>query len=262
MASRAVTDTLTPLPLGAPATEPLSSELGSVFSLSTWNVWFDKHHRESRFRALLDVLRCHAPTIMAFQEVTLPFVRVVQESDWLTRGHWISAVDPNNLGTAMIGRAQPLQLRWLELPSAMGRRLLLADFEGALRIGVVHLESLAARELRQEQLRVAFAALKEVPHSILLGDFNFPDGAPECAALDPDFQDAWPLLQPATPGYTRDTLANPMGRLGRQEKQQRLDRILFRGLNVLSVQLLGDQPFAPGLFPSDHFGLLARFQKG
>lgn len=141
----------------------------------------------------------------------------------------------------------------------MGRRLLVADFAGGVRVGVVQLESLANPDRRREQLATAFAVVKEAPRSVLLGDFNFPDGAPETVALDPEFTDAWPSLFAGDPGYTRDTVVNRMARFGRQEKQQRLDRILFRGLRPQSLEMLGREPIGPDLYPSDHFGLLARF---
>jgi endonuclease/exonuclease/phosphatase family metal-dependent hydrolase len=221
-------------------------------------VWFDKHQRDERFRALLGILEKHDPEIMAFQEVTLPFIRVLQEAEWLKQGgHWVSAVDHNNLGTVLVGRVQPQTLGWLELPTSMGRRLLVADFPGGLRVGVAHLESLANEQLRVQQLETAFAYLKATPSSVLLGDFNFPDQAPEAASLDPDFLDAWPATHPESPGYTRDTIANSMARLGREDKQERLDRILLRGLQLSQVELLGNEPLREGLYPSDHYGLLA-----
>lgn len=246
---------LLPVPLGG---EP-SGELPPVFTISTWNIWFDKHHRDERFAALLNGLKGHEPDIMAFQEVTLPFVRAVQTTDWLKSGYWISSTDHNHLGTVLVSRVRPSHLSWTELPTKMGRRMLTADFPGGLRIGVVHLESLANSDLRQRQLAAAFQTLKSQQSSILLGDFNFGDGEPEERSLDPDFPDAWPTLHPGNPGYTRDTLTNSMARMGRETKQERLDRVLFRGLNLQSIEMLGTQPLRDNLFPSDHFGLIARF---
>lgn len=256
------TRALSPIPIRERCASSLGGQsqaiLPATFTISTWNVWFDKHHREERFRALLDILNSHRPEIMAFQEVTLPFVRVLQETEWLHHeGHWVSAIDHNNLGTVLVSRLQPQRLYWLDLPTSMGRRLLVADFAAGLRVAVAHLESLANDKLRQQQLETAFVHLKEAPSSILLGDFNFPDGAPEAASLDPDFLDAWTASQGESPGYTRDTIANPMARFGREEKQDRLDRILLRGLRPSAITLLGQQSLREGLFASDHFGLLA-----
>lgn len=240
--------------LGDPAPAPF-------FTVTTWNVWFDKHHRQERFEALLAQLQSHAPEIMAFQEVTLPFVRAVQEAEWLRQGYWISSTDPNHLGTVLVSRLQPLRLSWVQLPTSMGRRLLKADFPGDLTVAVAHLESLANPELRRQQLAVAFSELKPSARGILLGDFNFGDGQPESEALDSEFIDAWTSHHPKDPGFTRDTLANAMARFGRSEvKRQRLDRILARGLRFEAVDMLGTEPIRDGLYPSDHFGLLARLQ--
>ncbi len=250
---------LSPYPLGQ---SPSSSSLPGQFSVSTWNVWFDKHHREERFAGLLDALRPLAPEIMGFQEVTLPFVRALQEAEWLQQqGYWLSAVDPNNLGAVLVSRLQPLSVGWVTLPTAMGRRLLVADFPSGLKVGLVHLESLANEALRKQQLATAFATLRSGFGSVLMGDFNFGDGSPESASLDPEFLDTWTTAHPGEPGYTRDTLANPMGRFGREDKRERLDRILVRGLKIVAVEMLGTAPLREGLFASDHFGLLARFTK-
>lgn len=248
---------LAPVLLGDPA----DSALPPTFKISTWNVWFDKHHRDERFASMLGQLRGHAPEIMAFQEVTLPFVRAVQAAEWLRQGYWISSTDHNHLGTVLICRVQPLRLSWVEIPTSMGRRLLKADFPGDLSVAVAHLESLANPELRRQQLAVAFSQLRPSARSAFLGDFNFGDEQPETEALDPGFVDAWASQYPNDPGFTRDTQANTMARLGRSEiKRQRLDRILTRGLRLESVEMLGTEPISDGLYPSDHFGLLARLQ--
>jgi tyrosyl-DNA phosphodiesterase 2 len=247
---------LQPVPLGGPGRRSLPSP----FTVSTWNVWFDKHRRDERFAALLGIVRSHGPDLMAFQEVTPPFVRAVQELDWPE--HWISATDHGNLGTLLIGRIAPVALQWVALPSSMGRRLLVADFPEGLRVAVCHLESLGPNgPLRAEQLRTALQALQDRP-AVLLGDFNFGDHAPEAAALDRRFQDAWQAIHADAPGFSRDTTANAMARLGRETKQERLDRILVSPhLEVLEAELLGTAEIAPGLFPSDHFGLRATLQR-
>ena len=58
-------------------------------------------------------------------------------------------------------------------------------------------------------------------------------------------------------GYTRDPLRNLM--IQRQGvKRNRLDRVLckLRNYSVSKAQLMGTQEIAPGVFPSDHFGLM------
>ena len=91
---------LKPTILGTPPTQPLPRE----FSLSTWNVWFDKHLRAERNSALLDELSRHRPHVMLFQEVTLPFVRALQAAVWLRDGYWISGVEHNEIGVVKVAR--------------------------------------------------------------------------------------------------------------------------------------------------------------
>lgn len=246
---------LQPIPLGVPTEE----ELPNSFSISTWNVWFDRHHREERFQALLQELKQRDPEIMAFQEVTTPFIRALQAAEWLKNGHWLSAIEPNQLGVLLVSRCRAHGLEMVDLPSSMGRRLLVAHFAGGLGVGVCHLESVqSSGPIRQEQLQTAQSLLRAGKRALLLGDFNFPDGAPEAQALSDDFTDLWPSHHPGDPGFTIDSTLNPMGHRGPWVVQRRLDRILCHGdLKSHSMERLGTEPFKEHLFYSDHFGLLA-----
>ncbi len=246
---------LQPIHLGVPTEE----ELPHNFSISTWNVWFDRHHREERFQAMLQSLQQKNPEIMAFQEVTTPFIRALQAVEWLKEGHWVSAIEPNQLGVLLVSRCRPLSLEMVSLPSSMGRRLLVAHFSGGLQVGVCHLESVRSNgPIRQEQLQAAQSLLREGDFAVLLGDFNFPDDAPEVQTIADDFTDLWPSHHPGDAGFTIDSTLNPMGHRGPSAVQLRLDRILYRGgLKIHSMERLGTEPLGEHLFCSDHFGLLA-----
>lgn len=244
---------LQPLALGSGATAAPQGQL----AVATWNVWFDSHHRQERNRALLAELQLYRPHLLAFQEVTPPFVRALQACEWMRDNYWISAEHHSQLGVLLAGRVPVDSLSFQELPTRLGRRLLVADFPFGLRLASAHFESMGqGAEMRVRQLENAFSMLKEQRSSLLTGDFNFGDDDPESAALDPDFSDLWRHFHLEDPGYTRDTVRNPMG--GKSDRR-RLDRVLFRGLQPASVQLLGVKPFAEGLYPSDHFGLLGKF---
>ena len=91
---------LEPIWLGA----PLEEELPSEFTVSTWNVWFDRFRREERNTALLAELEGYRPHVMIFQEVTPPFVRVLQATEWLRDGYWLSGVEHNEIGVVMVAR--------------------------------------------------------------------------------------------------------------------------------------------------------------
>lgn len=247
---------LQPVRLG----EPQLTQLPERFSISSWNVWFDQYQREQRFQALLSLLGQHRPDVMAFQEVTVPFIRALKSCQWLQGGAWLSAVEPNLLGVLLVSRVRPRALEMVELPSEMGRRLLVASFDGGLEVGVCHLESVAKNgPTRHEQLQRAQSRLRQGPRALLVGDFNFPDGAAEGQAIEPDFVDLWLSGRPGEPGFTVDSAINSMGRRPLSTTQLRIDRMLARGdLQLASIDRLGTEPIGEQLFCSDHFGLLAQ----
>lgn len=241
---------LEPTPLGAGHYEPLTEPL----RLTSWNVWFDRHQRERRFQGLLEELSRWRPHLMAFQEVTMPFVRAILACEWLQGSYWISAREPNQLGVLMVGRVLPSSLRFEALPSEMGRRLLLCEMEG-VTVASCHLESTGqGGPRRKEQLARSFQLLNPYQRCVLMGDFNFADGTPECSVLDSAYQDAW---GDQTDAYTIDSQRNSMLTRTRPSSQVaiRIDRVLSRGLRVDERSLLGTEPIEEGLHPSDHFGL-------
>ena len=236
-------------------------EADAELSLCTWNVWSSKFERMARNVALLQCLSIHRPHVMVFQEVTPPFVRAVQACEWLKAEYWISATHHSQLGTLMVSRLKGESLKLITMPSRMGRRLLVLELPGGFRVATVHLESSAsAHATRMEQLEFALGYLKQAPSSVLLGDFNFSD---KVASEEPDwngFQDVWRSVRPGEPGFTFDTVLNPMADDGRKSGYRaRLDKVLVGGkAQGLTIQLLGTQPFRDEIFRSDHFGLLSR----
>jgi len=101
-----------------------------------------------------------------------------------------------------------------------------------------------------------------------MGDFNFCSSWPEEEAIEPDFQDVWHLLRGNEPGCTKDFRVNRMlQKVDQRVRQVRFDRILFRGRapgwRPRSIELIGNRPVSdslPDVFPSDHFGLVARLR--
>jgi endonuclease/exonuclease/phosphatase family metal-dependent hydrolase len=105
---------------------------------------------------------------------------------------------------------------------------------------------------------------------ILMGDFNAPSETEEIAVLEEaGFRDAYAEAG-ELPGYTWDGRQNSNIQLQKrafpedfwlEPKQQRIDYIFLRGsgLQVEESEVVLDLP-AAGLYPSDHFGVLADFQ--
>lgn len=243
-----------------PAAAPPSLQVVS------YNLWFDAFERERRLDGLQRLLAELRPEVIAVQEATLRVLQPLLAAGWLQKDYWCSASHTSTAashGVVVFSRLPVAPLSLMQLPGVMGRRLLVADF-GFLRLGVVHLESSAGNgPIRVEQLQIACATLREARDSLLVGDCNFSDKDPEYAEIPADFVDLWPRLHPGDPGYTLDTERNPMLRKQiRKELQLRIDRMLLRSSSWVpqSIGLLGDEPLAPELFCSDHFGLLASFK--
>jgi endonuclease/exonuclease/phosphatase family metal-dependent hydrolase len=128
----------------------------------------------------------------------------------------------------------------------------------------------------------ATPALPLALHGVILaGDFNLCGTWSENLMISTDNRlcDVWAHLHPDEVGWTEDTKINVMRfNIKRKHKQVRFDRVVLiktgvdgSGGNHLppssqfvspaSIHLLGTDPLKgeSGIFPSDHFGLLAEF---
>lgn len=241
----------------------------------TFNIWFGSFYKEERAAAMIDLLEQCDADVIALQEVTPPFLKLLRNSAWVRAGYALSdalgaTVQP--YGVLLLTRATPRRLALERLPSLQGRHLLVADLElngQTTSVATVHLESQRdSVRLREIQLQRIFPALAAAPHAVLMGDLNFcASWSEENDLLDPAYRDAWGAVHGDAPGYTEDTAINLM-RLQQKgkPKQVRFDRVLLRserpGWRPESIRLLGAAPIAPELphvFPSDHFGLCASF---
>lgn len=250
---------------GGPFRRPSSAP--STLSVLTLNVWFGQHEQRLRAQAVTELVERLAPTVLALQEVTAPFLEVFAASPVLRERYWTSETSFPDYGNLLLSSLPPLELHVAELGGSMGRTMpwgvvALGDGE-RVAIGAVHLESKRHNApTRAEQLTESFARLAPFDHAVLVGDTNFDDGEPiEEAALRPEWIDGWRSTQPASaPGYTRDTGRNPMAAALRNGDlvQRRIDRVLVRSprLRPIRSALVGTEPIAPGVWPSDHFGLL------
>lgn len=234
--------------------------------LVTWNTWFGGHMFEDRTLALLAELERRRPDVIALQEVTPILLEALRDMPWVQRDYQLSEPDVYAYDVMLLSRHPLRGLTSLELPSAMGRRLLVAELACGLRVATVHLESTAgcAAE-RAAQLRIVQPFLAGHRDVALVGDMNFAPGAAlEEAALDPSFVDVWAQLRAAEPGYTVDTDVNTMRRATHgAPARKRIDRVFLRGptWRAASIELIGTAPVdLDGTFISDHFGLAVTLQ--
>lgn len=258
----------------APA-PPAESRAQGRLTCATFNIWFGSFYQEERAAATIDLLEQCDADVIALQEVTPPFLKLLRDRPWVRTGYALSdalGVTVRPYGVLLLTRATPRRLALERLPSVQDRHLLVADLElngQTTSVATAHLESRrASARLRSIQLERIFPAIAAAPHALLMGDLNFCASWPEeNRLLDPAYQDAWAAVHGDAPGYTEDTALNLM-RLQQKgkPKQVRFDRVLLRserpGWRPESIRLLGTAPIAPELphvFPSDHFGLCASF---
>jgi tyrosyl-DNA phosphodiesterase 2 len=238
-----------------------------ALTILTWNVWFGLEKPVRRWTRLLDDVASLRPDLIAFQEVTVPFLEMLRKESWVRRSYEIS--DPrgeeiSSYGSVIVSRYPILGREVLGLETELGRQFILVEIEvesTAWTVGTVHLESLDSSALRARQLEQVFERLGGVSHSILCGDFNFCSSwAEENERLPGDFLDVWPAVS-ADDGFTVDTQLNATrARKTRGERRERFDRILVRSdlAHPAAAKLVGTNPVkgeSPALFPSDHFGV-------
>jgi endonuclease/exonuclease/phosphatase family metal-dependent hydrolase len=247
--------------------QPLASYSGGVLKVVTINVWFGKLHQRLRYDALFGLLAHEQPDVIAFQEVTYDFLSQLKKQPWTAAYRWVDDHAPQlgHYGVAILTRLPIQRASYAELPSDMGRTVLLAELkldEELLTIATTHLESgEGSVERRAEQLVAIGELLAKEGAGIFCGDLNFCSSWQlENDRLD-DFDDLWSLVRPDDDGYTLDSRINLM-KEGRDLAPVRFDRMLFFGeppWSAETIQLFASEclPDHPEVWPSDHFGLLA-----
>ncbi|UCF98043.1 MAG: endonuclease/exonuclease/phosphatase family protein [Spirochaetaceae bacterium] len=134
-------------------------------------------------------------------------------------------------------------------------------------------EAVEGQQWRLGEARKTIAFINKVAGGypvILMGDFNAASDAEEIDLLRAaGFRDAFAEAGDP-PGYTWDGVENGNIQLQKrvfpkdfwlEPKRERIDYIFYRGpgFEVVSCQVVLDQPIG-GLYPSDHFGVMADFE--
>lgn len=230
--------------------------------LLTWNVWFGGHMFDERRDALLAELQRRRADVIVLQEVTQELLLALLDEPWLRAAYHVSEREVAMYDVVILSRLPVRRIVRLELPTEMGRRMLVAELGCGLAVATVHLESTQEEaRARAAQLAILQPALADRYEDVVLaGDMNFKPGDPvETAALDPTFVDVWPALRPDEPGYTVDTDINTMRlQVKSTPTHKRIDRVFARSSRwrARSIELVGTRPLDDdGTFISDHFGL-------
>lgn len=241
------------------------------YSIVTFNVYHDKADWPAR-RALaiaeLDTLR---PDVIVLQEVLQHDTLRNQAEDLAEALGYsayfvsIDAADKHRrYGNAILTRHPVLAREWTPLRPLDDSRtagLVRIEIGGRpLDIYATHLhheDNPPGARKRAEQLAdlVAFIdrSAGDAP-GIVAGDFNVAAGRPELAAMETGYEEAFTRLHPGDPRPTLNPHYFP-------DNARRIDHVyLQRGRLVpIEARIVLDREGAPGVWPSDHFGLYVRF---
>ena len=244
-----------------------------ALSLLTLNTWFSDRDRAVRLDAQLAMLEASDADVIGLQEVTADLLERLQGAPWVQARYTLPPEPAGPLRShgygvvLLVKRAlAPKRFRWHPFDSQMGRGLLVAELGGGVEVGTVHLESMRIHHAaRTAQLEACAGHLQGADTAVLMGDFNFDDGDAHPSPLGP-FVDLWAAGRPHDPGYTCDELANEMARRERAPQRRRIDRITLldrtASWRLGEIRVIADEAVAPGVWPSDHFGVTARLLRG
>jgi endonuclease/exonuclease/phosphatase family metal-dependent hydrolase len=265
----------------------------TIWRVVTLNIWNRQGPWAQRLPLIRDQLAALKPDIVGFQEV-LGFPGMPDQAQEIAQGlgwnvHYVPAWNVGGgltFGNAIVSPHPLLDTASLPLPSPPGldtRTVAFARVElpdGPAPVFCTHLTyQHHLGHARVEQVRaltehVATLAPIDGPPPILLGDFNADPDSDEMRYLRGltglggtcvYFEDAWLATGHTEPGYTYDR-RNPYA-LRSREPSRRIDYIFVRGPDrhlrgePISAEVVMNEP-TDGVWPSDHFGLLAEIWGG
>ena len=175
----------------------------------SFNVYFGKLEREERALALFEHVLRYDPDIIAFQECTLEFIKLVKECTAFRKSYSLcpdsgfSAAAGCWYGVCFLVKSS---LRFATvihttLPSGMGRTLLSLQFEDGF-VSTGHFESLANATLRRQQLEIAADLAGKEKFHLICGDFNMKED--ENKSIPAGYVDGWTSLYPNDQGEKED----------------------------------------------------------
>lgn len=271
-----------------------SSMSSDVVILATLNLWGENGPHERRLDLIAEELERLVPDVLALQEVREVPGQLVNQAETLARrlGHahafapsttWGGGVE----GLAILSRFPILESRHRRLPHATdseGRIMLSARLDGPRGGLWVHTTHLSYRQnegqLREDQVvaldeEVTACIVTSGEPQILAGDFNtVPEsdeirwlcGLTSLGGRRVFYQDAWATMHPTEPGVTW-ARENPFrARMNWLRSDRRLDYIFVTAARrdgrgtVRDARLVFNRPDPDGIYPSDHYGLLAEVQ--
>jgi endonuclease/exonuclease/phosphatase family metal-dependent hydrolase len=261
----------------------------TTVSVATWNLWWRFGPWEERLAAILATLERLDPDVLCLQEVwrEADDSSATRVAEHLGDRHVVHSpgldIDGVGFGNAIVSRWPIAGSDWRALSEpaehAENRTVLRADIDGprgVLRVFCTHLHwRLDHSHVRQQQVRETCEFVSSSPDrtfpAVLCGDLNADPSSDELRMLTGRatvpvpplvFWDAWEMAGDG-PGNTWSN-ANPFARL-ELDIDRRIDFVLSgfpkpggRGA-CTRAGLVGTEP-VDGVFPSDHYGVVAELR--
>lgn len=266
----AVLAALAASPLQAAEAQARPAPADGGLSVVTLNLWHDKSDWPARQRQIVAELRRLQPDVIALQEVlqhpTLPNQAQSLAATLGYRAYFVSvdAADaPRRYGNAILSRLPVLAFDWKPLQPTDDYRTVaharIAVGGRVLNVYATHLhykpEGGAIRQRQVDDLLAYIDATAGDAPSIVAGDFNAPEHAPEFASFGRRFRNAYGALHP---GIADDAREHSTLNLN-QYAPLRIDHIWYQpdAFAPNQAEILFNRPDADGVWASDHYGLHA-----
>lgn len=253
---------------GQPATDPQAAAV----SVLTLNIWHDQQDWPARLEAIVEGVQAADPDIICLQEVLQNAELPNQARTLADRlgyrayfASWDTAGSAKRYGNAILTRDPVMDsgLRLLDPPDdyRVVAHVRVDPGTGPVDVYCTHLHHTRERpDTRRAQIEDALAFVEETRGAgpvVLTGDFNARVGDPELRSLRARFTDAYGATHEDAEEIT--TLNTAKGHAAR-----RIDHIFVApGESTALVpeagRLVLDEP-VDGVWGSDHFGVLVRFE--
>jgi endonuclease/exonuclease/phosphatase family metal-dependent hydrolase len=251
--------------------------------LKDGNHWFFEFFLRSneRFTHEMHVLKQINAEVIALNEVTPTFLKMLLSQDWVRNEYYVSDVLKNDnetendsvfrkgvpMGNVIISKIPIKALSMFRFSSSVTckRHAIIATFD-QLTVCSIHLS--AYKKLHQRRADQLVELTKYLPSSntVILGDFNLQVDAENVSITNCGYYDLW---QPSDSdplqctGFTWDSNTNVMLKtlIPFFKRRMRLDRIAMSNVSDWKsdqVSLFADKAIAKDsyLFCSDHYGLV------
>jgi len=249
----------------------VAREAPATASLLTFNLYHDKADWPTRRALIVDGIATLRPDVVVLQEVLQDDALRNQAEDLAAalgyEATFISIDPPSRArryGNAILTRQPVLARDWRALRPLDDSRtvgMVRIDVRGApLEVYATHLhheDTPEGARKRAEQLADLLDFVERTTSGaprVIAGDFNVAAGRPELSALTRGHDEAFSRLHSGDPRPTLNPHYFPTN-------ARRIDQVfLQRGaLAPIEARIVLDREGAPGVWPSDHFGVFVRF---